>query len=227
MSRPITPAHLLELFDGHTPFALIDVREPGEYNASHIPRSSLMPRRMLEFDLTAAVPHPTTLVVLCDDDGQRVARAVETVEQMGYSNVAWLEGGVNRWMSLDHPTEWGVNVPSKDFGEKMEVVHHVPEIDAMELHARMERGDKMVILDTRTPEEYRRFCIPGGRSLPGGELALRITDVTADLDPDTTVDQLCRPDTQHHRDPSPPAHGTGSAGGRPQKRNIRLGARGL
>ena len=187
MATPITPDQLLELFDGSTPFALIDVREPGEYNASHIPGSSLIPRRTLEFDLAAAVPHPSTLVALCDDDGRRVARAVATVEQMGYSNVAWLDGGVNRWMSLDHPTEWGVNVPSKDFGEKMEVVHHVPEIDAMELHARMERGDKMVILDTRTPEEYRRFCIPGGRSLPGGELALRITDVTADLDPDTTV----------------------------------------
>ena len=187
MSQPITPSLLVDLLNGRTPFALIDVREPGEYNASHIPGSSLIPRRMLDFDLAAAVPHPGTLVVLCDDDGRRVARAAETVENMGYSEVAWLEGGVNRWMSLDHPTEWGVNVPSKDFGEKMEVVHHVPEIDAIELRARMERGDKMVILDTRTPEEYRRFCIPGGRSLPGGELAYRITDVTADLDPDTTV----------------------------------------
>ena len=187
MSQPVTPAQLLDLMNGTTPFALIDVREPGEYNASHIPGSSLISRRMLEFDLDAAVPHPASLVVLCDDDGRRVARAAETVENMGYSQVAWLEGGINRWMSLDHPTEWGVNVPSKDFGEKMEVVHHVPEIDAIELRSRMDRGDKMVILDTRTPEEYRRFCIPGGRSLPGGELALRITDVTADLDPDTTV----------------------------------------
>ena len=191
MAQPITSDRLLELFDGATPFALIDVREAGEYNASHIPGSSLIPRRMLEFDLQAAVPHPSTLVALCDDDGRRVSRAVETVERMGYPNVVWLEGGINRWVSLDHPTEWGVNVPSKDFGEKMEVVHHVPEIDAIELHARMERGDKMVILDTRTPEEYRRFCIPGGRSLPGGELALRITDVTADLEPDTTVVVNC------------------------------------
>ena len=191
MPHAITPDQLLDLFEGTTPFALIDVREPGEYNASHIPGSSLISRRMLEFDLSAAVPHPSTLIVLCDDDGRRVTRAVETVEQMGYSQVAWLDGGVNRWMSLDHPTEWGVNVPSKDFGEKMEVVHRVPEIDAIELHARMERGEKMVILDTRTPEEYRRFCIPGGRSLPGGELALRITDVTSDLDADTTVVVNC------------------------------------
>ena len=61
----------------------------------------------------------------------------------------------------------------------------------MELHERIERGDKLVILDTRTPEEYRSFCIPGGRSVPGGELALRITDITKDLDKDTTVIVNC------------------------------------
>ena len=191
MSHVITPAQLEALFNGTDQFALIDVREPGEYNSSHIPGSSLIPRRMLEFNLPAAVPFPRTLLVLCDDDGRRAALAVETAEAMGFSNVAWLEGGINRWMSLDYPTEWGVNVPSKDFGEKVEVVHHVPEIDAIELKTRMDRGDKLVILDTRTPEEYRRFCIPGGRSLPGGELALRITDITADLDPDTTVVVNC------------------------------------
>ena len=193
MPHPITPANLNGLLDGagDTRFALIDVREPGEYNASHIPGSSLIPRRMLEFDLPTAVPHPAALMILCDDDGRRVARAVATAAAMGYTNVAWLDGGINRWMSLDYPTEWGVNVPSKDFGEKMEVVHNVPEIDAIELRARMERGEKMVILDTRTPEEYRRFCIPGGRSMPGGELALRITDVTANLDADTAVVVNC------------------------------------
>ena len=69
----------------------------------------------------------------------------------------------------------------------MEVVHHVPEIDADDLHQRIERGDKLVILDTRTPEEYQRFCIPGGRSMPGGELSYRITDIARELDPGTTV----------------------------------------
>ena len=191
MAKPFSPEQLNELFNETTPFALIDVREPGEYNTSHIPASTLIPRRRLEFDLNAAVPHPGTLIVLCDDDGRRVSQAVATVEAMGFDNVGWLNGGINRWMSLDYPTEWGVNVPSKDFGEKVEVVHHVPEIDAIELRARMDRGEKMVILDTRTPEEYRRFCIPGGRSVPGGELALRITDITAELDPDTTVVVNC------------------------------------
>ena len=126
-------------------------------------------------------------IVVCDDDGRRAGLAAATLESMGYERVSALEAGTNRWAARGYPTEWGSNVPSKDFGEKVEVVNHVPEIDAEDLHRRMERGDKMVILDTRTPEEYQRFCIPGGRSVPGGELAYRITDIKKEVDPDTTV----------------------------------------
>ena len=191
MPREISAAQLQTMLDGNAPFALIDVRAAGEYNSSHIPGASLIPRRELEFRLPAALPYPAVPVVLCDDDGRRAALAAATLDNLGYSDISVLARGVNGWASQDYPTEWGVNVPSKDFGEKVEVQHSVPEIDAAELHQRIERGDKMVILDTRTPEEYRRFCIPGGRSVPGGELAFRITDLTADLDPDTTVIVNC------------------------------------
>src|SRR5439155_1992529 len=79
----------------------------------------------------------------------------------------------------------------KDFGEKVEVVNHVPEIEAKELAERIAKGEKFVILDSRTPEEFRRFCIPGGRSVPGGELSLRITDIAKKLDRDTTIIVNC------------------------------------
>jgi len=191
MADRISPEALTNLLAGKTQFAFIDIREAGEYNTSHIPGSSLISRRHLEFQLPLAVPYKGTHVILCDDDGRRVPLAAATVERMGYRRVSVLDGGINRWVSRDYPTEWGSNVPSKDFGEKVEVVHHVPELEATELHERMERGDKLVILDTRTPEEYQRFCIPGGRSVPGGELALRITDITNDLAPDTTIIVNC------------------------------------
>ena len=178
---------LKSLFAGTAPFALIDVREAGEYNSSHIPGSCFIPRRRLELQIPTAVPFKDALVVVCDDDGRRAQAAAATLEALGYTNVSVLDGGINIWTTLDLPTEWGTNVPSKDYGEKMEVVHHVPEIDAPELQKRIERGEKLVILDTRTPEEYQRFAIPGGRSMPGGELAYRITDVIKDLEPDTTV----------------------------------------
>ena len=187
MAQKITTHDLNELMEGKSPFALIDVRESGEYNATHIPGAALIPRRRIEYIIEESVPFKGTQVVICDDDGRRAQLAASTLEQLGYTNVSFLEGGTNRWASNDLPTEWGVNVPSKDFGEMQEVVHHVPEITADDLHQRIENGEKLVILDTRTPDEYHTFCIPGGRSMPGGELALRITDIKKQLDPDTTV----------------------------------------
>ncbi|MCI0864999.1 MAG: hypothetical protein J4N89_00540, partial [Chloroflexi bacterium] len=151
MVEQISAEALQALLDGDSQFALIDVREAGEYNSSHIPGSSLIPRRQLESQMSAAVPFNEVQVVVCDDDGRRAGLAAATLTGMGYSNVQVLDAGINRWVTLDFPTEWGSNVISKNFGEKMEVVHHVPELEATELHARIERGDKLVILDTRTP----------------------------------------------------------------------------
>jgi rhodanese-related sulfurtransferase len=191
MAKNIAPEALKALLAGDASFALIDVREAGEYNSSHIPGASLIARRQLEFVIPHAVPFPGARVVLCDDDGRRAGLAAATLERLGYRDVAVLEGGINRWVTEGLATEWGSNVPSKDFGEKVEVVAHVPEVEARDLAARMRRGEKFLILDSRTPEEFRRFCIPGGRSVPGGELALRITDLTRDLAPDTTIIVNC------------------------------------
>ena len=141
MANGISPADLNTLLEGKSPFALIDVREAGEYNSTHIADSSLISRRDLEFQLSTAVPVKNAHVVLCDDDGRRANLAAATVERMGYTHVSVLDGGINRWMTQNYPTEWGSNVISKDFGEKMEVVHHVPEIEATELQERIERGD--------------------------------------------------------------------------------------
>jgi rhodanese-related sulfurtransferase len=191
MANTITSQALHGLLRGSAPFALIDVREAGEYNSSHIPGASLIARRQLELALPPAVPWKGTPIVVCDDDGRRARLAAATVERMGYRQVSVLDGGINRWVTDGFATEWGMNVPSKDFGEKVEVVNHVPEIEATELAARIQKGEKLVILDTRTPEEFRRFCIPGGRSVPGGELALRITDIAKGIDQDTTIIVNC------------------------------------
>jgi rhodanese-related sulfurtransferase len=191
MADKISAQTLKGLLEGTAPFALIDVREAGEYNSSHIPGASLIARRQLELSIRHAVPLTGTPVVLCDDDGRRAQLAAATVERLGYRRVSVLDGGINRWVTDGFETEWGSNVPSKDFGEKVEVVHHVPEVEAKDLAERIAKGEKFVILDSRTPEEFRRFCIPGGRSVPGGELSLRITDIAKNLDKDTTIIVNC------------------------------------
>jgi rhodanese-related sulfurtransferase len=191
MAGSITPTDLKALLDGSSPFALLDVREAGEYNSTHIPGASWLPRRRLEFQMRDSVPFKGVLVVVCDDDGRRAALAGATLERMGYENVSVLQGGTNAWVNKQLPTEWGMNVPSKDFGEKVEIQNTVTEISADDLHARIAAGKHTVILDARTPEEYQRFNIPGSRSLPGGELALRITDIAEGLAADDAIIVNC------------------------------------
>jgi len=173
----IAAATLQHLLETGSTVAVLDVREHGEYNSAHIPGASSLPRRLLEHRIQRLVPGKETQIVFCDDTGVRARLAAKTLERLGYGRVAVLDGGLNGWASDNRLTEWGMNVPSKDFGEKIEVVEHVPSIEARELHEWIARGDDLVILDTRTPEEYSRFCIPGGRSVPNGELPYRIGEI--------------------------------------------------
>ncbi len=187
-----TTAHELRaLLASQKEFALLDVRDAGSYNSAHIPGASLLPRHRIEYDLPTLVPYPGAPLILCDDAGRQASLAAATAERMGYTRVSVLEGGVNLWTSFDFPTEWGTNVLSKDFGERMEVEHRVPEIDSIELKRRIDSGEKLVIMDTRTPEEFQNFSIPGGRSVPNGELALHVTDILNEQGPDTTVILNC------------------------------------
>src|SRR3990172_1463752 len=104
MSDTVSVEALDNLLKGKSHFAFIDVREPGEYNATHIPGASLIPRRRLEFQMLLAVPVKSTHIVLCDDDGRRALLAASTSERMRYRRVSVLEGGINRWMVKGYAT---------------------------------------------------------------------------------------------------------------------------
>ena len=189
MTKPIAVADLKTLLSTSAKdLALIDVRETAEYNLAHIAGSCSVPRRLLEFRIEGLVPWRGARVVVCDDDGVRAGLAAATLESMGYTDVSVLTGGLNRWVTEGEQTEWGVNVPSKDFGEKVLLQQDVAEVEPDELAAWMKEGRKIVLLDSRTPEEHHRACIPGSRSMPGAELGLRAWDL---VEPDTTVVVHC------------------------------------
>jgi len=85
---------------------VIDVRETGEYEQGAIPGARLLPRGLLERDITGVIPDPTRPVVLYCAGGWRSALAALTLQEMGYENVSSLAGGFDRWKSEGRP--WGV-----------------------------------------------------------------------------------------------------------------------
>ena len=99
MAGKIVPEALKALLAGGASFALIDVREAGEFNSSHIAGASAMPRRQLEFVMPHAVPFPGARVIVCDDDGRRAGLAAASLQRMGYRDVSVLDGGINHWVT--------------------------------------------------------------------------------------------------------------------------------
>lgn len=64
----------------------------------------------------------------------------------------------------------------------------VPEIDPVELKQRLERGDRLFILDVREPHECQICKLPGSTLIPLGELAKRVHE----LDSSEVIVAHCR-----------------------------------
>jgi len=185
----ISPDQVTTLLQQRGAHALLDVRERAAFERGHIFRATPLPRRLLETRLPGLVTASGTLIVLYDDDGRISTLAAATLGDMGYTEVFVLTGGFEAWRAAGGPVVQGLNVPSKVFGEHVLHDRKTPEVTPLELSARMAQGQDMVIVDTRTPEEYHRGCLPGAWSMPGGELILRIGEVVER--PDQTIVVHC------------------------------------
>jgi len=172
MSALISCREVAELMTSDRSFAVFDVRERGEYNECQIPGTTSLPRSQIEFRIQSLVPDRKIPLIVYDAEDGRAPLVAKTLNELGYLEVSILDGGLTAWRNERRPTVGGVNVPSKAFGEKVHHERNIPDVTPEELKALRESGADLLILDVRTPEEYGRFCIPGGVSVPGGDLIL-------------------------------------------------------
>lgn len=93
---------------------VVDLREPGELvEHGRIPGAVHVPRGMLEFRADPATPYhmeefdPARRVILHCASGGRSALAAATLKEMGYQDVAHLDGGFNAWVEAGKPRESG------------------------------------------------------------------------------------------------------------------------
>jgi rhodanese-related sulfurtransferase len=91
---------------------LIDLREPEERaTTGTIPGAIHAPRGMLEFYADPASSYhrpefdPSQRTILHCASGGRSALAADTLKQLGYTNVAHLEGGITAWKESGHAVE--------------------------------------------------------------------------------------------------------------------------
>ena len=97
----------------HREDVLIDVREPAEFEMGHLAGAINIPRGVLEFQVEAhpamacAVDPALALrdraITLYCRTGGRSALAADAPQQMGFSKVRSMAGGITAWTERGHP----------------------------------------------------------------------------------------------------------------------------
>jgi sulfur-carrier protein adenylyltransferase/sulfurtransferase len=109
--------------------AVIDVREDSEWEQGHLPGALHISKSYVEQQIEAAVPDRDAPVVLYCAGGVRSLFAAQTLEQLGYTNVASMLGGFQAWKSAGLPWEAPVILSSE---QKQRYSRHllIPEVGA-------------------------------------------------------------------------------------------------
>ncbi|HEY8845504.1 MAG TPA: molybdopterin-synthase adenylyltransferase MoeB [Candidatus Limnocylindrales bacterium] len=95
--REVTPQEVDALPEGGA--AVIDVREDSEWEQGHLPGAIHISKSYVEQQIEAAAPDRDAPVVLYCAGGVRSLFAAQTLEQLGYTNVASMSGGFQAWKS--------------------------------------------------------------------------------------------------------------------------------
>ncbi|KAA8996448.1 hypothetical protein FJU30_21900 [Affinibrenneria salicis] len=187
--QALTPRQLQEELNATAEIALLDVREHGLYTRGHLLLAANAPLWRLNLLIGDLVPRLSTRIVLTDEDGSLLEQAASRLINLGYRNLALLSGGTQAWRQAGLEIFIDENVPSKALGEVVEIQAHTPNITVEELRQRQANGEKLVIVDGRTPEEFDNFSLPGAHNVPNGELPYRIRELAPD--PETLVVVNC------------------------------------
>ncbi|HSP79401.1 MAG TPA: molybdopterin-synthase adenylyltransferase MoeB [Myxococcaceae bacterium] len=102
--REVSIEDVKRLLETRAPVKLIDVREGDEHAGGRLPGAVHIPRGFLELRIEDKASREEELILYCAA-GTRSALAARTLRQMGYTRVASLAGGYNRWCDAAYPVE--------------------------------------------------------------------------------------------------------------------------
>jgi adenylyltransferase/sulfurtransferase len=99
----ITPKELQQLLDSGQKLALIDVREPVEWDINHIEGAELVPQSQINSgEGLSRLPQDRMSVLYCKT-GVRSAEALAALKKAGFSDAVHLQGGIVAWANQMQP----------------------------------------------------------------------------------------------------------------------------
>ena len=132
--KEVFPWDVENTIDDYT--AIVDIREPYEFETMHIKNSINVPRGVLEsaceWNYEETVPvlaqsRDKKILVICRS-GHRSALAVHIMQQLGYSNAISLKTGLRGWFEFELPlVDLSGNTIDEDTAEAFFESHVAPD----------------------------------------------------------------------------------------------------
>ena len=163
---------------------LLDVRDPAEFAAGHVPGSRNAPGGQLVQATDGWIAVRNARIVLLDDDGVRARMSAAWLRQMGQPDVFVVDGGIAALAGLRVPEP---AVP--------ELTAPAPVIDVLRLTEALDAGRPTIVVDLARSLAYREGHIPGALWGVRGRLgvlrgALAGAALVVAVSPDGTVARL-------------------------------------
>jgi len=84
---------------------ILDVREPNEFAAGHLPGAISVPRGLIEFTIFKKISDLSAKVYVYCKTGGRAALATKTLQDLGYTNAILTPFLYADWVKAGHPVE--------------------------------------------------------------------------------------------------------------------------
>jgi rhodanese-related sulfurtransferase len=83
----------------------LDVREDSEFAKDHAKGARHVGKGIIERDVETLIPNKGEAILLYCGGGYRSVLAADALQQMGYTNVVSMDGGIKGWRDAGYPME--------------------------------------------------------------------------------------------------------------------------
>lgn len=103
--KECTVAQAKERLEGGAVRHFLDVREDHEFAKDHAKGAQHLGKGIIERDVETLIPNKEEAILLYCGGGYRSALAADALQQMGYTNVVSMDGGIKAWRDAGYPME--------------------------------------------------------------------------------------------------------------------------
>lgn len=103
--KTVSAADVKAAIDGKEKAVFLDVRDPAEYGAGHLPGAVNVSRGTLEFAIWTKIPDQNAKIYVYCKTAGRSTLATKTLADLGYKNAVLMDAQFEDWIKAGYPVE--------------------------------------------------------------------------------------------------------------------------